>query len=99
MSGTVIVLAEAERDLDEAVEWYDSRQYGVGRRLARAFRDCSRSIADYPESFAIVHGDFRLAMLKFFPYGVYFRTTPEATYIHRVIHQARHPDTWRGQLP
>ena len=78
MSGTLIVLPGAERDLDEAVEWYDARQYGVGRRLARAFRDCSRSIADYPESFAIVHGDFQLAMLKFFPYGVYFRTTSEA---------------------
>ena len=99
MSGTVIVLPEAERDLDEAVEWYDARQWGVGRRFARAFRDCSRSIADFPESFAIVHADFRLAMLKSFPYGVYFRTTPKAIYIHRVIHQARHPDTWRGQLP
>ena len=86
------------RDVADATHWYDERQAGLGQRFLDAVdrgRDSVRKAAD---SFTIIDGDIRLCPLRRFPYGIYFRSTPNELLFLGVLHLHRDSDAWRDRL-
>jgi plasmid stabilization system protein ParE len=55
-------------------------------------------IASAPFQFPEIHPNIRRGLLKRFPYSVYFSADEEQVEIIAVLHQRRHPDTWRGRM-
>jgi plasmid stabilization system protein ParE len=85
----------ARQDLRQARDYYDQQRAGLGRRWVLAVVDALDAIVARPGSFPVVHADLRRAIVKRFPYGVFFRTAQEDIRVVAILHLHRDPGTWR----
>ena len=93
MTAEVIIAPEAERELNEAINWYDERKPGVGQRLGRDVRAIMRKAAATPERFRLVSRLTRQARVPDWEYSIYFtvRNEPPRIIIVAVFHAKRNP--------
>ena len=90
------VRPEAEHDLAQARDWYESQQAGLGRRFLEEFAATLARIGRYPAGYSVVRGPVRRATLRHFPFGVFYIPTDHEIRVLAVIHLARHPVRWRS---
>ena len=88
---------EAEQDLLDAATWYEGQRQGLGHEfldeILRAFAD----IADTPLMYPEVHRDIRRALLRRFPFGVFFRIESRSITVLAVMHASRDPRRWKSR--
>jgi len=95
MARGFIVRPLAEADLEQAANWYDEEQAGLGSRFLSDVDQVFERIWERPQQFPAVSGDIRRALLHTFPYAVYFReTTDETIRVLAVLHLRRRPGLW-----
>ena len=80
---------EAQQELIDAAVWYDDRREGLGDEFIDAVSDKVVEICRLPERFPIVHDDVRQAILRRFPFVVYFRLVGERVLVVSVFHASR----------
>lgn len=81
-----------ERELLEIRDYYEERSVGLGRDFVEEFDRIVLRIADAPERWRIVKGDIRRALLRRFPYVIYFRCVgSDCVRVTVVKHERRHP--------
>ena len=95
MDRRFIVRPLAEVDLEQAVNWYDEEQAGLGSRFLSDVDQVFERIREKPHQFPAVSGDIRRALLHTFPYAVYFRETDETIRVLAVLHLRRRPGLWQ----
>lgn len=99
MAHSLILAPEAETDVQEAYGWYEERRRGLGDDSLSCLEACLTGIVRQPELHAVVFAQYRRAMVRRFPYPVFFEATDDAVTIFGVLHTARDPDKWRKRLP
>ena len=87
--------AEAELDLDEAHAWYLEQRPGLGGQFLRAVDACIGAILRHPEAYALVDRKMRRALLRRFPYAVFFEVGEAEILVYAVFHCARDPRSWK----
>lgn len=97
MTRRALFRPQAEADLVEARNWYEERQPGLGARFAALVESTIEQIAETPLAYPRVRGETRRAVLRRFPYAVYFQVLPEEVVILAVIHSQRHARRWRSR--
>jgi plasmid stabilization system protein ParE len=95
MARGFIVRPLAEADLEQAANWYDEEQSGLGSRFLSDVDQVFERIRERPQQFPAVSGDIRRALLHTVPYAVYFRETDETIRVLAVLHLRRRPGLWR----
>jgi len=95
MNRAIELSKAATDDLAEAWMWYETQREGLGDGFLFATEESMRRISRRPESFIAVDGRVRRALVRRFPYSVYFLTEPERVVVIAVLHASRHPDEWR----
>ena len=93
----VIYHSEAEAELIEAAEFYESRLRGLGVDFLTTVDSAVSVIQTHPERFPVVEGDIRRCRLSRFPYCIYYRREDESVRILVVKHHSRHPNYWKGR--
>lgn len=88
---------EAEADVINALSWYRERGLDLAREFRQALDSCLSSIQSFPESHPIVHRDIRRALMKRFPYGLFYVREGDALTILACFHAKRDPAIWRGR--
>lgn len=89
---TALVLASAAvADLKEIHGYYDSVADGLGSRFVEALDELFARLEEFPRSAPPVAGyvDVRRAVVRGFPYVVFYRHRPERIDVLRVLHAAR----------
>lgn len=94
MSTELLVRPEAEADLAEAFRWYEERRPGLGERFLLSVEAALSTIRRNPRAFPVVHKQVRRALLRRFPYGVFYLSDAETVVIVAVFHAKRHPSRW-----
>lgn len=101
MTFTVIAEDAAKHEWNEAVDWYEEREPGVGLRFDNELRTFLQSLAHDPERFPLTTRLTRKARMPGpWPYSVYFAVNRE----HREVkvlaiwHGARNPTELRRRL-
>lgn len=97
MSLPVSLDPEARAEFDEGYDFYEGRRAGLGERFADAVQVVLNRIADSPQTHATVFGDIRKAVVKGFPYCVYYREEPAQVRVLAVFHASRDPATWQSR--
>ena len=97
MKRSVTILPEAQADIREAALWYESREPGLGTRFKTEIRHALRRIRTNALMFRAIDTRIRRALLKSFPYSVYFTVEAKRVVVFAVLHQHRHPDTWKSR--
>ena len=88
----------AERELDEAINYYEEQSQELGERFLEEIELGIAFLRRYPEAAPKVHGSIRRFVLPTFPYYLLYRPLPSATIrILAVAHQRRQPDYWVGR--
>jgi len=87
----------ARRDFFDACEWYDQRRAGLGSRFEAAVERTLEMISASPVSFPVVHRDVRRALVRRFPYGLFYRIRGETIHVLALLHSRRDPALWKSQ--
>lgn len=90
----VILRPVAEAEFDDAFDWYEALRKGMGRRYATAVRRVLSGIASQPRRHGILLSDVRKAIVKGFPYTIFYRHLPDHIDVLAVFHTSRDPSEW-----
>jgi plasmid stabilization system protein ParE len=85
----------AQADITAAVRWYEERDKGLGAEFLRALDACFANIQRSPESHALVHPRVRRALLRRFPYGVFYVVEQQRISVIACLHVRRRPSVWK----
>jgi plasmid stabilization system protein ParE len=85
----LVVLSEAEEDIEDAFRWYEARRVNLGREFIDEIDAAFLRALAAPGSFPVAYRDLRRLVLKRFPYVVYFRVQAEAVQVFGVLHGRR----------
>jgi plasmid stabilization system protein ParE len=97
MARRLVVQPQADLDIQAAAVWYEDQRAGLGVRFLDELGLVFRRIETNPRQFPRLEGDVRRALLRHFPYGVYFVDGAEAITVLAVLHLHREPDMWKSR--
>jgi plasmid stabilization system protein ParE len=99
MDVELIFAPEVEQDLGEAYAWYEKRRQGLGEEFLSCIDACIQSICRTPELHAKLYRDYRRAIVRRFPYVIFYEHHGSTVTIYGVLHSSRDPNKWRERLP
>jgi plasmid stabilization system protein ParE len=91
----VAITRAARRDLREIQDYYEEQVPNLGQRFMNYFVRALEQISERPNSFPMVYLEARRAMLRVFPYGIYFRDLGPHLEVFAISHLSRNPSPWR----
>jgi plasmid stabilization system protein ParE len=95
MNYSIRLRDEAERDITLAASWYEDQREGLGQEFLDELLATLGTIAEQPRAYPVLHRGVRRALMRRFPFGVFFQTTPSDILVVAVFHGSRHPRGWR----
>jgi hypothetical protein len=90
--------AAANQDIAEAVNWYESQRAGLGTRFFEDLDHVLSRIEVSREQFPLVHRDAYRALLRRFPFGIFFTKYQDRTLVIAVVDLRREPSKWRSRI-
>jgi plasmid stabilization system protein ParE len=91
MSLPVVLRDEAQREFDEAFDWYESRRPGLGIEFVGEVQRVLDRIAVNPLIHSAVQLDIRKSVVRRFPYAVFYRPHADRIEVIAVFHSKRDP--------
>jgi toxin ParE1/3/4 len=85
----------ADLDVEAAFEWYENERPGLGLEFLDELRASYNRIADGPLKYQELRGGIRRALLRRFPYAVYFAIEGGIVVVGAVLHASRDPAEWQ----
>lgn len=86
---------EARDDIAEAYDWYEDKRLGVGEEFLNCVEAGLDGIKRNPRMYAKVYRDFRRAIIRRFPYGIFFELNDLQVTVFAIFHSSRDPKKWR----
>ena len=84
---------EAAKELKTAAYWYEEQRKGLGSAFILSVEASLAKIKRNNEMFPIVDGSTRRALLKRFPYGIFYEIERDTIVVTAVFHSKRNPDS------
>jgi plasmid stabilization system protein ParE len=98
VSRSLILRQAAEDDVEAAYRWYEEQSPGLGTEFLRSVEAGLALIERNPEAYQQVYRQARRALLRRFPYALFYVASPELIEVIGCIHTRRHPRRWRSRL-
>ena len=92
---TLRITDAAEADIRETFRWYREQGQGLEHAFRRSLDACLSRVRRSPVAYARVHNEIRRALLKRFPYAVFFVVDESEIAVIGVIHGRRDPTVWQ----
>ena len=91
------LVAEPRADLDiaAAYQWYETDRVGLGLEFLDQLGAAYDRIAEDPFAYQDLEAGIRRALLRRFPYAVYFAIEAEVVVVLAVLHVSRNPAEWQ----
>jgi toxin ParE2 len=94
----VQVIEVAQRELDEAVSYYNGQVAGLGDAFLLEVVATIERIRRFPEGWHPLGKNIRRCRLRRFPYGLIYQPDKNEILIIAVAHSHRRPSYWRDRL-
>ena len=88
----------AEKELLDARDYYDELVFGLGRKFILEIEYVLKRIRSNPLEFPVYFNEFRIALLRKFPFPIIFRIDRGRIYILAIAHQKRKPKYYANRL-
>ena len=100
MNERPILVPEAKADVAEAYRWYADHSPELGLQFLRCVESTLLSIARSPLLYPVVHESYRRALLRRFPFAVFFEIDDKhhRCVIYSVFHCSQNPGRWQDRL-
>ena len=90
----VTFLEEAEIELDDAIEYYNSTFSGLGDQFLEEVLSAIKRIVNFPDAWHPLSDEIRRCQTKRFPYGVIYAKLENEILIIAVSNLHRRPEYW-----
>ncbi len=94
----LIILPAAERDMQKGYDWYEEKRDGLGREFLLEVEKTFTAILRSPKVFTKIKDDFRRAIVKRFPYVVFYEYASDCVTVYAVFHSSQDPKKWMTRL-
>lgn len=81
----------AKDDLELAFVWYEQQRYGLGHEFLDCVQASVATIVAMPKLFARHHENFRRALIRRFPFAIFYTIEGEGIVIHAVFDNRQDP--------
>ena len=98
MSLPIVLDPEAQAEFDEAYDFYEGRRSCLGELFADAVQAILDRIGQMPHIHQIVVQDIRRAVVRGYPYCVYYREELTLVRVLSVFHSKRDPAIWKARI-
>ncbi len=98
MAAELIIAPEAQQDIDEAYTWYEDRRPGLGEEFLDCVDACIQTICRMPELCAKVHENYRRALVRRFPYTIFYEYADGKVIVYSIFHTSRDQKKWKSRL-
>ncbi|WP_116366880.1 type II toxin-antitoxin system RelE/ParE family toxin [Parahaliea mediterranea] len=89
---------EAEQDLKEAAQWYERQRSGLGHQFLNQVLIALDAIGANPTSFPVAYRKTRRALIRRFPFAIFYRILPDEILVLAVLHGSRSPGNWKTRI-
>jgi plasmid stabilization system protein ParE len=93
----VLISSDAEADIAQAVSWYASVGLGLEQEFLRAVEASLASIRRHPEAYPVVYKSLRRALLRRFPYALFYAVLDDTIMVMACFHARRDPHDWQSR--
>ncbi len=90
----IVFLDPARNELDDAFDYYEHEQTGLGHRFVDEIVQSLKRISEYPESYQSISLYARRCLVNRFPYGIIYQIKETEILIVAIAHLHRKPDYW-----
>jgi len=88
----------AERELKEAIQFYEAAENGLGSRFLDEVEAAVARIVTHPSAWAAMSSRTRRCRTSRFPYGLFYQIRTEEILIVSVMDLRRDPRRWEDSL-
>ncbi|HEV8721197.1 MAG TPA: type II toxin-antitoxin system RelE/ParE family toxin [Candidatus Binatia bacterium] len=89
---------QADLDIEAAFQWYEKEQSGLGLEFLDELRAAYNRIVEGPFKYPHLRSGVRRALVRRFPYVVYFALEPTVIVVLAVLHASRDPAEWQRRI-
>ena len=97
MSLPLVLRDEAQAEFDEAFDYYEGQQAGLGVDFVARVQQVFDRILANPQLHGVVFADIRKAVVTRFPYCVFYRAEAARVEVIAVFHSKRDPSIWQAR--
>ncbi len=94
MTYQIGVRPEAAREVQDAFDWYEEKNEGLGLEFLRAAEACMAGVQHNPRASPAVHNEVHRALLRKFPYALFYIVKEENIIVLACFHVKRDPIDW-----
>ena len=98
MSLPLLITPEAEADLAEAKAWYARQREGLEEQFLLCVEESLDRICRLPHAGTEVLAGVRRAIVRRFPYGIFYRVEADQIAVLAVYHSRRDPRGWQARV-
>ncbi len=85
----------AKDDIQKSVDYYDLINPKLSDIYLKELDDTINNIQNKPEAFQKQLGEIRVAFLKRFKFGIYYKLYDQTIVVLAVLHTSRNPQIWK----
>jgi plasmid stabilization system protein ParE len=86
---------EAEADIAEAYQYYESCRENLGSDFILCIEESISRIKKNPRQYKIIYKNVHRALVRRFPYGIYYILKDDRIIILGVLHARKNPKHWQ----
>ena len=94
----VVFTQAARAELLDAQHWYEGESPGLGRRFREEVGVIIERISSAPLQFPTVYQSVRRALLRRFPYMLFFMVDGDTLLVIACFHASRDPRRWQERV-
>lgn len=89
---------EAEAELTDARRWYAHQRKDLDLEFMQCVDDTLRLIVDNPHMFPVIYRNLRRAVVRRFPFAVFYEVTVTEIQVVAVFHSRRDPERLKSRI-
>jgi len=82
----------------EAFDWYEERLAGLGFEFLEQVALVQQQVEQNPLRHAVIYRNVRRALVRKFPYKVFYFIEENRVHLIGVVHVKRHPGFWQKRV-
>lgn len=95
----IIVRPEAEAEVRQAFDWYETQSKGLGLEFLRAVEACLSAVSRNPFAYTVIKvPNVRRAVIRKFPYALFYLVDDDAIVVIAVFNMKRRPIDWLQRI-
>jgi toxin ParE1/3/4 len=95
---SIEIRPEAEAEIREAFAWYEEKRRGLGHQFLVSLASVLERVRRHARSFPADDSGLHKAIIRRFPYIIYFELEEDRACILAVYHGHRRPRTWTDRI-